>query len=112
MKNNINFICPNCNSSNYIGKTTSGKRYSEGPYKNIHTEIQCGDCFMDLDWAEYHSQILSIVWSDHSLYHPQLIRIHAGGALRGFDITIVTTAKTDKEALVLLKGLGLPLASS
>jgi large subunit ribosomal protein L5 len=32
--------------------------------------------------------------------------------LRGFDITIVTTAKTDKEALVLLKGLGLPLASS
>ena len=32
--------------------------------------------------------------------------------LRGFDITIVTTAKTDKEALVLLKGIGLPLASS
>ena len=31
--------------------------------------------------------------------------------LRGFDITIVTTAKTDEEALVLLKGLGLPLAS-
>ena len=32
--------------------------------------------------------------------------------LRGFDITIVTTAKTDKEALVLLKGIGLPLANS
>ena len=28
--------------------------------------------------------------------------------LHGFDISIVTTAKTDKEALKLLKGLGLP----
>jgi len=32
--------------------------------------------------------------------------------LRGFDITIVTTAKTDEEALALLKGLGMPLAAS
>jgi large subunit ribosomal protein L5 len=28
--------------------------------------------------------------------------------LHGFDISIVTTAKTDKEAFKLLKGLGLP----
>ena len=31
---------------------------------------------------------------------------------RGFDITIVTTAKTDEEALALLKAIGLPLAAS
>ena len=28
--------------------------------------------------------------------------------IRGFDITIVTSAKTDKEALFLLKELGMP----
>ena len=32
--------------------------------------------------------------------------------LRGFDVTIVTTAKTDEEAFALLKGLGMPLAVS
>jgi large subunit ribosomal protein L5 len=32
--------------------------------------------------------------------------------LRGFDITVVTTAKTDEEALALLKGFGMPLAAS
>ena len=45
---NINFICPNCNSNNYIGKTTSGKKYTEGPYRNVKTEIQCANCFMDI----------------------------------------------------------------
>ena len=28
--------------------------------------------------------------------------------IRGFDISIVTTAKTDEESLALLKGLGMP----
>ena len=32
--------------------------------------------------------------------------------LRGFDITVVTTAKTDEEALALLKAIGMPLAAS
>jgi large subunit ribosomal protein L5 len=32
--------------------------------------------------------------------------------LRGFDITIVTTAKTDEEAVALLKAIGMPLAAS
>lgn len=32
--------------------------------------------------------------------------------LRGFDITVVTTAKTDEEARALLQGLGMPLAST
>ena len=45
---NINFFCPNCNSTNFVGKTSSGKRYTEGPYKNVETEIQCSDCFMDI----------------------------------------------------------------
>jgi large subunit ribosomal protein L5 len=31
--------------------------------------------------------------------------------VRGFDITIVTTAKTDEEAKALLKGIGMPLAN-
>ena len=32
--------------------------------------------------------------------------------LRGFDITIVTTAKTDEEAVALLQAIGMPLAAS
>jgi large subunit ribosomal protein L5 len=32
--------------------------------------------------------------------------------LHGFDISIVTTAKTDEEALMLLKGFGMPFKSS
>ena len=28
--------------------------------------------------------------------------------IRGLDISIVTTAKTDEEALALIKGLGIP----
>ena len=32
--------------------------------------------------------------------------------LHGFDISIVTTAKTDEEALALLKGLGMPFKTS
>ena len=31
--------------------------------------------------------------------------------LRGFDITLVTNAKTDEEALALLKGIGMPLTN-
>ena len=32
--------------------------------------------------------------------------------LRGMDITIVTTAKTDEEALALLSGLGMPFRAA
>jgi large subunit ribosomal protein L5 len=32
--------------------------------------------------------------------------------LRGFDISIVTTAQTDEEALALLKNLGMPFTKS
>ena len=32
--------------------------------------------------------------------------------LHGFDICIVTTAKTDEEAFTLLKGLGLPFKTT
>jgi large subunit ribosomal protein L5 len=32
-------------------------------------------------------------------------------SIRGLDVTITTTAKTDDEALALLRGLGLPFAT-
>ena len=32
--------------------------------------------------------------------------------LHGFDISIVTTAKTDEEAFALLKGLGMPFKTT
>jgi large subunit ribosomal protein L5 len=33
------------------------------------------------------------------------------GSIRGLDVTITTSAKTDEQALALLRGLGLPFAS-
>ncbi len=33
------------------------------------------------------------------------------GSIRGLDVTITTSAKTDEEAFALLRGLGLPFAS-
>ena len=44
MQNNIHFNCPNCSSNKYFGKTTMGKKYKEGPYKNVISEIQCSIC--------------------------------------------------------------------
>ena len=71
MKNsNINFYCPNCSSTNYIGKTIIGKKYYEGPYKNIEAEIQCGECFMDIpsnlceNISESEKEIKSKLWLD------------------------------------------------
>ena len=70
----INFFCPNCNSNNYVGKTTSGKKYTEGPYKNVETEIQCSDCFMDIpsnlceNILQDDKEKLSQIWKD--LYKP------------------------------------------
>ena len=43
-----NFNCPNCNSTNFINKTTIGKKNTNGPYKNVYSEIQCSECFMDI----------------------------------------------------------------
>ena len=43
-----NFNCPNCNSTKYIGKTSMGKKYVDGPYKMVTSEIQCSKCFMDI----------------------------------------------------------------
>ena len=33
------------------------------------------------------------------------------GSIRGLDVTITTSAKTDEQALALLRGLGLPFAA-
>ena len=48
MQNNIHFNCPNCNSNTYFGKTTMGKKYKDGPYQHVISEIQCSICFMDI----------------------------------------------------------------
>ena len=43
-----NFNCPNCNSTKYIRRNTIGKKYNDGPYKNVNYEIQCSECFIDI----------------------------------------------------------------
>ena len=48
MQNLINFNCPNCNSTKYKSKTTLGKKFNDGPYSNVVSEIQCSVCFMDI----------------------------------------------------------------
>ncbi len=48
MQDFTNFHCPNCNSKSFIGKTTIGKKYTDGPYKDVNSEIQCSECFMDI----------------------------------------------------------------
>ena len=48
MQKDINFNCPNCKSNKYKSKTTMGKKYNEGPYKDVVAEIQCSTCFMDI----------------------------------------------------------------
>ncbi len=44
----MNFLCPNCNSSKYIGKHSIGKNFKNGMYQNVFFEIQCSSCFMDI----------------------------------------------------------------
>ena len=48
MQNNFNFNCPNCNSTTFIGKTSIGKKIFNGPYKDVNSETQCAECFMDI----------------------------------------------------------------
>ena len=48
MQKDINFNCPNCYSNKYNSKTLMGKKNNEGPYKDVISEIQCSDCFMDI----------------------------------------------------------------
>ena len=44
----FSFKCPNCDSYKYLNKHSFGKKISSGPYKNVHTEIQCANCFIDI----------------------------------------------------------------
>ncbi len=44
----MNFLCPNCGSTDFISKHSIGKKYKEGPYINVKYEIQCSECFMDI----------------------------------------------------------------
>ena len=44
----MNFLCPNCGSTDFLSKHSIGKKYNEGPYINVKYEIQCSKCFMDI----------------------------------------------------------------
>ncbi len=44
----MQFLCPNCGSNNYKSVNSIGKRFSEPPYSNVTSEIQCSKCFMDI----------------------------------------------------------------
>ena len=44
----MNFLCPNCGSTDFLSKHSIGKKYNEGPYINVKYEIQCSECFMDI----------------------------------------------------------------
>ena len=39
MQKDINFNCPNCKSNKYKSKTTMGKKYNEGPYKDVISDL-------------------------------------------------------------------------
>ena len=45
MQNNFNFNCPNCNSTTFIGKTSIGKKFLNGPYKDVNSETQCANVY-------------------------------------------------------------------
>ena len=44
----MNFLCPNCGSTDFLSKHSIGKKYKEGPYINVKYEIQCSKCFIDI----------------------------------------------------------------
>ena len=44
----MDFKCPSCESTNYVSKHSLGKKFNEGVYKNVLTEIQCANCFIDI----------------------------------------------------------------
>ena len=44
----MNFLCPNCNSVNYLSKHSLGKNFTTGVYSDVKYEIQCSECFIDI----------------------------------------------------------------
>ena len=44
----MKFLCPNCGSTKYGNKHSIGKKFLNGPYKNVYFELQCSKCFMDI----------------------------------------------------------------
>ena len=67
MQKDINFNCPNCKSNKYKSKSTMGKKYNEGPYKDVVSEIQCSACFMDIptNISENINIFRYICWNIH-----------------------------------------------
>ena len=44
----MKFLCPNCGSTKYGNKHSIGKKFLNGPYKNVYFELQCSKCFIDI----------------------------------------------------------------
>ena len=87
MQKDINFNCPNCKSNKYKSKTTMGKKYNEGPYKDVVSEIQCSACFMDIptniseninikNLDKFHKLWINIYKPAHKLDAPKCSRCY------------------------------------
>ena len=87
MQKDINFNCPNCKSNKYKSKTTMGKKYNEGPYKDVVSEIQCSVCFMDIpaniseninikNLDKFHKLWINIYKPAHKLDAPKCSRCY------------------------------------
>lgn len=44
----MQYLCPNCGSSDYLSKHSIGRKFTELPYSNVNSEIQCAKCFIDI----------------------------------------------------------------
>ncbi len=44
----MEYLCPNCGSSDYLTKHSIGRNFTEPPYSNVKSEIQCAKCFIDI----------------------------------------------------------------
>ena len=75
MQKDINFNCP------------KGKKYNEGPYKDVVSEIQCSACFMDIpaniseninikNLDKFHKLWINIYKPAHKLDAPKCSRCY------------------------------------
>ena len=44
----MQFLWPNCGSNDYLSKHSIGKIFTEPPYSNVKSEVQCAKCFIDI----------------------------------------------------------------
>tara|TARA_B100000900_G_scaffold310309_1_gene269067 strand:- start:359 stop:745 length:387 start_codon:yes stop_codon:yes gene_type:complete len=44
----MQYLCPNCGSNDYLSKHSIGRNFTQLPYSNVNSEIQCAKCFIDI----------------------------------------------------------------